>query len=219
MTSSQTPGSAIYSRRLLSLYDPFVLGFSNRFVWRCPARELLAFYNQHVSARHLDVGVGTGYFLDRCRFPSPSPEIALLDLNESSLEVTAERIRRYHPLKLCANILEPLKLEVPPFQSIGMNYLLHCLAGDMASKAVVFRNVKPFLAPGGVVFGATILAAGVKRGWLARRFMDVYNRKGVFGNARDSLEGLEAALEASFPRYTVSVRGCAALFAGHASAG
>ena len=83
----------------------------------------------------------------------------------------------------------------------------------MASKAVVFRNVKPLLAPGGGIFGATILATGVKRGWLARRFMDIYNRTGVLGNARDSLEGFEAVHKASFPRHTVFVRGCVAFFA------
>ena len=218
MNSDLTPGSAAYNRRVLSLYDPFVLGFSNLFVWRCPSREILALYNQYVSARHLDIGVGTGYFLDKCRFPSLSPEIALLDLNQNSLEVTAERLRRYKPLTFRANILEPLKLGVAPFQSIGMNYLLHCLAGDMASKAVVFQNVKPLLAKGGVVFGSTILAVGVPRNRLAKRFMDAYNARGLFGNTHDSLEGLEAALKAHFPRYTLSVRGCVALFAGHSSA-
>jgi len=46
---------------LLSGYDLWVLGFSNTFVWRCPTRLLLEFYNEHISGNHLDVGVGTGY--------------------------------------------------------------------------------------------------------------------------------------------------------------
>ena len=58
-------GTAAYSKPLLSIYDLWVLGFSNTFVWRCRTSIILAFYNQHVSGNHLDVGVGTGYYLDR----------------------------------------------------------------------------------------------------------------------------------------------------------
>lgn len=54
-------GAAVYSKPLLSGYDLWVLGFSNTFVWRCPTRLLLEFYNEHISGNHLDVGVGTGY--------------------------------------------------------------------------------------------------------------------------------------------------------------
>ena len=63
------PGAAVYSRRTLEIYDPLVLGLCGTYVWKCPTREVLAFYDRHLSARHLDVGVGTGYFLDHCRFP------------------------------------------------------------------------------------------------------------------------------------------------------
>lgn len=216
MKTDLTPGSAIYSPGALRLYDLFVLGVSNQLLWRCPTRGILALYDRHVSERHMDIGVGTGYFLDHCRFPSPKPEIALVDLNPNTLEFTAERIRRYNPACYRVNVLDPVKLDVPPFRSIGMNYLLHCLPGDMASKAAVFRNLRPMLAEGGVVFGTTLLGVGVPRNLLARRAMAFYNARGIFGNERDTLEGLEAALAANFSRHTVTVRGCAALFTAHA---
>jgi hypothetical protein len=88
-------GQAIYTRRTLALYDLVVLGASCRFVWKCPSRRMLGLYDRHVTANHLDVGVGTGYFLDRCRFPSPAPRNALLDLNAAALAYTAGRIARY----------------------------------------------------------------------------------------------------------------------------
>ena len=53
-----------------------MLGLCGTYVWKCPTPEVLAFYDRYVSARHLDVGVGTGCFLDRCRFPSPDPTVA-----------------------------------------------------------------------------------------------------------------------------------------------
>lgn len=56
-------GAAAYTRTSLAVYDLFVLGFSNSFAWKCPSRVILEFNNRHVSDRHLDVGIGTGYFL------------------------------------------------------------------------------------------------------------------------------------------------------------
>jgi hypothetical protein len=55
-------GAAVYTPLALALYDLAVLGFSNSFVWQRASRVLLDFYNQHISDKHLDIGVGTGYF-------------------------------------------------------------------------------------------------------------------------------------------------------------
>ena len=58
-------GQADYSRTVLRLYDPLVLGPVARYVWRCPSDRLTEHYRRHVRDRHLDVGPGTGYFLER----------------------------------------------------------------------------------------------------------------------------------------------------------
>lgn len=56
-------GAAIYSPLMLKLYDWWVLGISNRYAWRCSTDAvLLPFFRQHVGRRHLDVGVGTGFY-------------------------------------------------------------------------------------------------------------------------------------------------------------
>lgn len=52
-------GQAVHTRRTLAVYDVVVLGISNRVVWKCPTPRLLAHYDRHVSANHLDVGAGT----------------------------------------------------------------------------------------------------------------------------------------------------------------
>jgi len=85
-------GQAVYTKLVLRAYDLVVLGVSNRFIWKCPTQRLLEHYNLHVSANHADVGVGTGYFLDKCRFPSPTPRIALIDLNQNTLDFASRRI-------------------------------------------------------------------------------------------------------------------------------
>jgi hypothetical protein len=68
-------GKPVYSRSVLRIYDLWMLAFSCRLSWRCPKSSMLANYNYNynLGRRHLDVGVGTGYFLDRCRFRTRSP--------------------------------------------------------------------------------------------------------------------------------------------------
>ena len=66
-------GQRDYNRLLLSLYDPLVLGPIARFVWRCPTAGLVERYRRHIRGRHLDVGPGTGYFLERSGLADGSP--------------------------------------------------------------------------------------------------------------------------------------------------
>lgn len=215
MDDAVAAGAAIYSKPFLSIYDLYVLGFSNTFVWQCPSRLILDFYNEHISGKHLDVGVGTGYFLDKCKFPTSNPAIALVDLNPNSLQATAKRLQRYSLTTHIANALEPLRIEPADFDSIALNYLLHCLPGNILSKGAVFRNLKPLLNNnGGVTFGTTILGRGIKRNLLAKILMRAYNSKRVFSNTDDNVTDLESALKDNFRDYSVRVVGCVAFFVG-----
>lgn len=209
-------GQAIYTKRTLIAYDFVVHGVSNRFLWKCPTQRLEQHYNDHVSANHLDVGVGTGYFLDRCRFPSSSPRIALMDLNPETLQFASRRIARYRPETYRRNVLEPITLDGAKFDSVGMSYLLHCVPGRIEAKTVAFDHLKALMNPGAVLFGATLLQGGVTRNWGARRLMEIYNRKGVFSNRGDDLAGLQRALAQRFADVSIEVVGCAALFTGRA---
>ncbi len=204
-------GKAIYSRLVLSIYDLYVLGLSNHLIWNCPTRLLLDNYDAHVSTNHLDVGVGTGYFLDKCCFSIRHPSITLLDLNANSLAVTAKRLKRYQPETYQHNVFEPLTLK-KRFDSIGMNYLLHCLPGDMEDKAVVFHNLSEVLNPGGVLFGSTLVNDEGTQNWAARRLMDIYNNKGIFTNRNDTTHDLEVILADRFSKYSLKTVGNAAIF-------
>ena len=62
-------GAGAYGRLGLHFYDAGVLGLSSLLLWRCPSSRVLAQYQANVSANHLDVGVGTGYFLDKVGVP------------------------------------------------------------------------------------------------------------------------------------------------------
>lgn len=205
-------GIALYSRFILTIYDWVILGYNCRFLWECPAHYLLELYNQHVSANHLDIGVGTGYFMDKCKFPSTSIRLALMDLSANSLRAASKRLIRYKPEVYQRNVLEPFDINAPAFDSIGMMNLLHCLPGNLKTKAIVFEHAKEVMNPGAVLFGSTILYEGVKRNARATFAIRYANKKGFMANMEDSLEDLKENLQAIFPDSSVKVIGCEALF-------
>ena len=211
LASASTRPSRCGSTTFLSWGSP------NRFVWRCRSSEMLGRYDSHVGARHLDVGVGTGWFLDHCRWPVESPKITLLDLNENSLSAASDRIRRYAPATVQANVLGRVDLGDALFESIGVNFLFHCLPGELEGKAAtVASNLRPYLASGGVFFGSTILGRGVSHNLFGRRLMRLYNRKRIFSNLEDDERGLEQGLASELTDVQIEVVGAVALFAGRA---
>lgn len=207
-------GQAAYTPFTLALYDKAVLGLSCRWLWRCPSSLLLEHYQTHISDNHLDVGVGSGYFLDKVRFSSLSPRIALMDLNPDSLTFCARRVARYQPETLQRNVLAPIEYDGPRFDSLAINLLLHCLPGSMTEKAVALDYLSPLLNPGSRVFGTTLLQGDVPRSLPAKGLMSLYNAKGVFSNRQDSMAALCNELELRLDNIQVRVEGCAALFSG-----
>ena len=208
-------GQAIYNRITLATYDVAVLSLSCRLVWRCPKAEMLANYNRNVGRRHLEVGVGTAFFLDKCRFPDPRPRVTLVDLNPTVLRVAAGRISRYQPRAIRANALEPLPVPAGTYDSVAMNFLLHCLPGSWQVKGAALTGAATALCPGGRLFGSTILAEGVRTTPPARALMRLYNSRGIFHNADDDLTGLREQLASHFAHHRLTVRGCVALFEAH----
>ncbi|MGH3505898.1 MAG: class I SAM-dependent methyltransferase [Nocardioidaceae bacterium] len=206
-------GQAVYSKSFLRIYDIAVVRLSNSFVWRCPANTLLDHYQSHVTTSHLDVGPGTGYYLDRVHFPGDSPALTLLDPNPDVLQFTSNRLRRYSPMTHAADALKPIGLAPQSFRSVALGFVLHCLPGDLAAKSVVFDNVSPLVETDGVIFGSTILGEGVDHTRLARKLIHLYNRKRIFSNSGDGLDGLSNELSERFTRYEVEVVGSVALFA------
>ena len=206
------PSAAVYSTLVLKVYDAWVLGFSNRFVWRCPTGAvLLPFYRQHLGRRHLEVGVGSGYYLARAGL-SAADRLTLLDMNPQSLHAASRRAGIPVDAVLADALALGDALQGREFDSIALFYLLHCLPGDMVSKAAVFAGLKKHLSADGVLYGATILGDAAGHNAIGRRLMKVYNRKGIFGNQTDTQAGLDAALSRHFGEVEIKRQGRVALF-------
>lgn len=204
-------GQAVYSKKVLALYDLWVLGISNAFIWKCPTKLLREAFFENATDNHLDVGVGTGYYLKNCLIYEEC-RLGLLDLNANSLYAAVLKTQHLSPEIYQANVLDEFDLVCDKFDSISMHYLLHCLPGTISEKSVAFSNLLPYLNPGGVVFGSTLLSEGVERSYLAKQLMTFYNRKGIFHNSSDSLDALKAVLHEHFTEVDIQVAGCAAVF-------
>ena len=86
-------------------------------------------------------------YLDRCRWPETAPRITLLDPNPDVLRFSSDRLRRFGPDFLPADALKPIGLRPASFRSIGLSYVLHCMPGNIESKAIVFDNLIPLVEP------------------------------------------------------------------------
>lgn len=202
---------AIYTPVMLSIYDVLVHGLSNRLAWRCPTRLLLDLYRRHLSADHLEASVGTGFFLDRAgalRFN----RLALVDINRHCLDRAGRRLARFKPALYEVNLLAPIKIDMAPFASVGLTYVLHCLPGRMSEKLAAVDHLRPLMMEGAVLFGATILGRGVTPNRAARALLDLYNAKGVFNNREDDLASLSGGLRQRFGQVEIETAGCVALF-------
>jgi ubiquinone/menaquinone biosynthesis C-methylase UbiE len=205
------PGAAIYSRLLLAVYDFWVLGISNAYAWRCSTKKvLLPFFRQNVRYNHLDIGVGTGYYLANADLPSDT-KITLLDLNRNSLDAANRRIGGRAVKTLQHDVFEPLPMD-SKHDSISLFYLLHCMPGPIERKTSLLANLKRYLSPDGVLYGCTILGKGVKHNAFGTYLMNFYNRKGIFGNWTDSEDAIVKALKENFEEVDVRVEGVVLLF-------
>jgi hypothetical protein len=203
-------GQADYSRLLLKLYDPIVIGFLGWFLWRCPADPLFDSYRRLIRDNHLDIGPGTGYFLDKSSLPDGS-RVTIVDPNTNVLRHASRRLRRLDVTVVEADVLKPLPVQ-GPFDSAALNLVIHCLPGPMSRKSMAVANVAARLAPDAVLFGASVLGRSANHTWLGRKVLSAFNRRGAFGNLDDSEEGLREILAASFEQVELKTFGSVAIF-------
>jgi SAM-dependent methyltransferase len=203
-------GQSGYNAALLAIYDVWVLKFMTRAVWKCPVPPVVTRYRQHLGTRHLDVGPGTGYFIEQAA-PPPETLITLLDPNRHVLTYASKRLAAWRPVVVEADVMKPLPVE-GGFDSAALSFVLHCLREPMSNKAIAIRNIADVLTPEGVLFGGTVLGLSESHTRSARAFLKAANAEGGFDNRDDTVEGLRGILDASFEQVEIERSGSAALF-------
>lgn len=207
-------GAASYSTFALLIYDYFVLKFMSHFIWRCSTSAVtLPFFRRHIRpSSHLDIGVGTGYFLQHSNLPADA-QITLCDLNSNCLEKAKVRLERQDLDCLQHDILEPLPRDIGTFDSISLMFLLHCLPPPQSRKGQVLSMLKHHLKADGVLFGCTVL--GPQSGnqtWASRRALRRINAKGRMGNLEDREQVFVEVLRKNYAQVETLVVGSMLLF-------
>ncbi|MGY4102025.1 class I SAM-dependent methyltransferase [Nocardia sp. R16R-3T] len=205
---------APYTRPFLGVYDLWVIQFSNRFAWRCSPEVMLHLYNEHLGRRHLEVGPGSGWYLANAELPAEC-SITLMDLNPTPLAYTRQRLEAAGDCvvsTVSGSVSEP----VPEgagygFDSIALNFVLHCVPGSFAQKGVAFGHLAHVLADDGVLFGSTILNRRPST-LFGRALSLAYGQVGAFNNTDDDRAGLEASLAAAFKKFSIAEVGDVTLF-------
>lgn len=207
-----------FNRATLSIYDFILYGLISRYAWGVSVQRLDAHYRKYASDNHLEVGVGTGYLLNRVKFGSSKPRLSLMDLSLACLATTKRKLARYTPDTYEQNLLEPIGHKLPSYDSIAINYVLHCVPGAFSEKGLALQHLQNLLSKNGVLFGATVLSKDIRKNLLARPFMWLMNTLGVFNNREDSAKDLKDFLFLHFDVLEFEVRGVTALFALRARA-
>ena len=189
-------GQADYSPEFLRIYDGLVLGLFARFVWRMSTGDLVRLYREQIRPNHLDVGPGTGYFLEHAGLPDGS-RVTIVDPNPNVLRHVTRRLERLDVTAVEADVLKPLP-RLGPFASAALSGVIHCLPGPMERKGVAVEHIARVLAPDGVFFGLTILGQAATHTRLGRRLLATVNKRGTFDNLDDTEAGLRAILGRSF---------------------
>ena len=207
-TSSTGPKRRqIIVRQFLFIYDFWVLGIVNTFAWSCSTvRYLLPQFRANIRKNHLDVGVGTGYYLDKSQIPHTT-RLTLVDIEWAALEAAKKRSRRSDANLVLADILQPLSLK-EMFDSVSMYYLLHCIPAPMRDKCSIFSHIKYNMTADGIIHGATILGKGVADdNWFGKRIRRRCLNRGVFHNKEDNAYEFEEALRKNFKKVETRVVG------------
>ena len=213
LIATKTQRSQRYFNRLtLFFYDFILYGIVSRFAWGSSTQRLDAHYRACATSNHLEVGVGTGYLLNRVVFESNQPRVALMDLSVACLERTRRKVARYAPAIYVQNLLEPIQECIPAFDSISINYVMHCIPGSFKEKGVALAHLAPLLSSQGVLFGTTVLSDGVPKNLIARPAMWLLNLLVVFNNRKDNAQDLKACLAKNFQLLEFEVIGVTAYF-------
>lgn len=196
----------------LNVYDLLVVRGFAPLIWGCEPQRVVDHYNQFVTANHVDIGVGTGFFLDRCRFPENTPRLALVDQRKTCLDFTARRLARYSPQTWQRDVTVPFDLPTDKFDSLCLGGILHCLNGTVAEKARVFDHITPLLCSGARVFGYTLVQNHIE-GSLRRQSLNyVLNQLRVISNRSDTHAAFSKELYARFSHCRLEHQGAFLLF-------
>jgi phospholipid N-methyltransferase len=171
----------------LKFYDFAVNDINCNYVWRCNKKYIIQNYKKNIGKNHLEIGPGTGYFLNN---NYPINNLYLMDINNETLNFTKENLQnKYNNIsKINHNIFED-KFKLNNLDSVGLNYVLHCVPGKLEIKIDKLINN---LSSNQEIkyFGATVVNNKYLQTNLSRVELYYLNKYKIFNNKNDNFYNL-----------------------------
>lgn len=208
-------GTWIYATPVLGLYDRLVPGLLKPQVWQCPSSRLVEQYRRNCGPVHVDLGPGTGFYLERQMSEREFSRLVLVDARESCLRHAGRRLQAAKPERVRLDMTcqqPPLRIPVESADSVAASFLIHCLPRGLADAGALAGEAARLIGQRGVFFGSTLLPQPAASRLVSRSCTSLFNRIGIFGNRDDSRRGLVSLLESRFARVQIEMAGCVALF-------
>ena len=198
--------------RTLKYYDYLVNEINCKYVWRCEPQNIINMYRQHCSSSHLEIGPGTGHFLlmsGKKQFNS----LGIMDINKKILNYSANQLgSQYNNISIYhQNIFMSDNFDQIKPSSVGVNYVLHCVPGNLENKMEklinnLSNNEKT------TIFGATVINDSERQTVSSKLLLKFLNKKGVFHNKEDYSYHLKDYLVKNNIRHELQIIGNVLLF-------
>ncbi|KAJ3460963.1 hypothetical protein MRS44_011830 [Fusarium solani] len=210
-TPAHNAGSIRFTPIVLFIYDLYVIRVSAPLIWRCSVQKhLRPLFSKNFSQRHVDIGVGNGYFpikaIQDLGRKAKDQHLTLVDLSQASLSAAKQGILSRHP-----------DIDIRTAHADAGAPLPASLANE--------KNAKSILAKDGVLVGSTILGkvwektekgyqvkAEQKPGRVATFALGFYNKRGIFDNYEEDPNVFEKVLKEEFEEVETRIVGMIFIF-------
>ena len=168
--------------RFINVYDYLVNDINCKYAWRCPQKNIFNKYNKYLGRNHLEIGPGSGYFLKNKNINN----LTLIDINQDILNYSYNNlISNNYEIKIKNHNIfnQELKLN-SEFDSVGLNYVLHCIPGRIENNIdSIINNLKN--KNDYILFGSSVLNDVNLQTRLSKLELIYLNKNKVFHNTND----------------------------------
>lgn len=193
----------------LPLYDVFVNKINCHYVWKCNEKHIFLHYEKNIGRNHLEIGPGTGYFLQR---KYPVFHLTLMDINKDTLQYTKKNLKgNYQHISVIEHDIFKQPKRLDRVNSVGINYVLHCVPGTLETKLETLIN-NIHVGKDTTFFGATVIQDDTNQNFLSRTELYLLNKYKIFHNQNDYIKNGILVFEKNGFYYEYNVIGNVFLF-------
>ena len=190
-------------------YDFIVNNLNCKYVWKCDQKNIANMYKKNITSNHIEIGPGTGYFLKNYKFNN----LTLIDVNKDILLECENNLKSN-----CKNINiinknifnKNNQIELNNYNSIGLNYVLHCVPNKLSDSLDNLRN--NIISDSNLnLFGSTVIPPNNIYN-LATLEIYFLNKLKIFNNINHSDSELRKYVKNNFNKFNIIKEGHSLLF-------